>query len=95
MSEVTVHACSTQCNPDLLDEQEVRAELKRANGELFAKDLLIIELKQQAGALDRILISLARLQLAGNYSALRSEIQRLAAHYQQQQAAQRAARQVH
>ena len=29
MSEVIVHACSTLCNPDLLDEQQVRAELSR------------------------------------------------------------------
>lgn len=94
MSEVIVHACSTLCNPDLLTDRQVRDELKHATGELFRKDLQIIELKEYVSKLDRILVKLAQLQVAGNYSAIHSELQRLAAHYQQQKAA-RAARSVH
>ncbi|NMX60226.1 hypothetical protein [Pseudomonas sp. WS 5079] len=94
MSEVIVHACSTLCNPDLLTDQQVREELKRATTELFNKDLQIIELKQYARQLDNILVKLAQLQIAGNLSDVHSELQRLAAHYQQQKAAQ-SARQVH
>lgn len=94
MSEVIAHACSTLCNPDLLSEQQVRAELKRANDELFGKDLKIIELKEQVHSLNTTLVRLAKLQLAGNYSDIYSEMQRLGDYYQQQMAA-RAARQVH
>ncbi|OLF53770.1 hypothetical protein [Pseudomonas chlororaphis] len=94
MSEVIVHACSTLCNPDLLSEQQVRAELKRANDELFSKDLKIIELKEQVHSLNTTLVRLAKLQLAGNYSDIYSEMQRLGDYYQQQMAAH-AARQVH
>lgn len=95
MSEVIVHACSPLCNPDLLSEQQVRAELKRANDELFGKDLKIIELKEQVHSLNTTLVRLAKLQLAGNYSDIYSEMQRLAAYYQQQKAAQQTASQVH
>ncbi|APC18575.1 hypothetical protein BLL42_23730 [Pseudomonas frederiksbergensis] len=94
MSEVIVHACSTLCNPDLLSEQQVRAELKRANDELFGKDLKIIELKEQVHALNATLVKLAKLQLAGNYRDIYSEMQRLAVHYQEQTAAH-SARQAH
>ncbi|WP_044463697.1 hypothetical protein [Pseudomonas sp. MRSN 12121] len=94
MNDVIVHACSTLCNPDLLSEQQVRAELKRANDELFGKDLKIIELKEQVHSLNTTLVRLAKLQLAGNYSDIYSEMQRLGDYYQQQMAAL-AARQVH
>lgn len=94
MSEVIVHACSPLCNPDLLSEQQVRTELKRANDELFGKDLKIIELKEQVHALNAILVKLAKLQLAGNYSDIYSEMQRLGDFYQEQTAAN-AARRVH
>ncbi len=95
MSEsIVFHACSTLCNPDLLSEHQVRAELKRTNDELFGKDLKIIELKEQVHALDAILVRLAKLQISGNYSEIYNEMQRLAAHYQEQKVAQ-AARQTH
>lgn len=94
MSEVIVHACSPLCNPDLLSEQQVRAELKRANDELFGKDLKIIELKEQVHSLNTTLVRLAKLQLAGNYRDIYSEMQRLGDFYQEQAAAN-AARRVH
>ncbi|QLG96439.1 hypothetical protein HZF02_15895 [Pseudomonas yamanorum] len=72
----------------------MRDELKRATDELFSKDLKIIELKEYVHRLDNVLVKLARLQLAGKYGDIHIEIQRLAAHYQLQQAAQ-AAKQVH
>jgi hypothetical protein len=94
MSEVIVHACSTLCNPDRLTDQQVREELKRATDELFSKDLQLIELKAQVHALNNILVKLAELQVADRFEDLQSEMQRLAAHYQQQKAVQ-SARQVH
>ncbi|NNA49728.1 hypothetical protein HBO17_06630 [Pseudomonas lactis] len=72
----------------------MRAELKRATEELFSKDLQIIQLKEYVHRLDGILVKLAQLQLVGKYSDIHTELQRLAAHYQLQQAAQ-AAKQVH
>ncbi|AJO81771.1 hypothetical protein TO66_18885 [Pseudomonas sp. MRSN 12121] len=68
--------------------------MKRANDELFGKDLKIIELKEQVHSLNTTLVRLAKLQLAGNYSDIYSEMQRLGDYYQQQMAAL-AARQVH
>ncbi|AKA25682.1 hypothetical protein [Pseudomonas chlororaphis] len=94
MSDAIVHACSTLCNPDLLSEQQARAELKRVNDALFGKDLKIIELKEQVHSLNATLVKLAKLQLAGNYSDIYSEMQRLGDYYQQQMAVL-AARQVH
>ena len=95
MSEVIVHACSTLCNPELLDEQQVRAELKRMNDEMFGKDQQIILLKEYVHKLDSTLVKLAKLQIAGNFCDTYNELQRLAAYYQQQQQAAQSARQVH
>lgn len=95
MSEVIVHACSTLCNPDLLNDQQVRAELKRMNDELLSKDLQIIQLKEYVHKLDSTLVKLAKLQIAGNFCDTHNELQRLAAYYQQQQKAVQSASQVH
>ncbi|MCV4272324.1 hypothetical protein OH710_06680 [Pseudomonas capsici] len=87
MSEsIVVHACSTLCNPDRLSKQQLRVELNRANEELFSKDLLIIEAKNQVCALNDFLIKLAKLQLDGNTDQIQAEIQALANRYQQIQA---------
>lgn len=93
MSETIVHACSTLCNPDRLGKPQLREELKRANGELFSKDLQIMELKTQVRALNDMLVNLAKLQIAGNTAQLQAEVQSLARHYQQIQA--QAERKVH
>ncbi|WP_025129699.1 hypothetical protein [Pseudomonas sp. PH1b] len=95
MSDTIVHACSTLCNPDLLDDQQVRAELKRMNDELFSKDQQIIQLKAYVHKLDSVLVRLAKLQIAGNFCDTHHELQRLAAYYEQQQKAAQSVRQVH
>lgn len=95
MSDVLVHAYATQANPDTLPEADVRQALRDANEALWRRDTKIVELTQIAHGFERILTRLCKFQLDSRFADLHAEMERLADHYKQQQAAQATARKVH
>ncbi|MCY1266042.1 hypothetical protein D9M68_437540 [compost metagenome] len=94
MNGVVTHAGSTLLNVDALTEQQCRQELKRAQGEGFAKDLQIIELKRNYAAIERLLVRLLDHFINENFSKLHADMKPLAEHLQEQRAA-KTARKVH
>ncbi|WP_457958299.1 hypothetical protein [Pseudomonas aeruginosa] len=99
---VITHAYTPLMDVDAMSEEDCRLALKDVLRDGFVKDQQMVELKtvnhtlnQQLNHANNILVQLARLQLAGETEAVQEEMQRLAAYYQQQKTAQRAARQMH
>lgn len=95
MNQVTVQVPITLIKTEYLSEQEVRTLLDEALLQVFQKDQQIYELKRSRRQIDRLLLKLLDLFIAGNYSKLHAELKLMAEYLQEQRAAQAAARRMH
>ncbi len=92
MSVVTMGA--TLSNPAMLNEQELRAALERANSELLAKDLEIHQLHIVIASNGNVIANLCELYLAKRFGDFTNEVERITEIYSKMKAAI-AARKVH
>ncbi|ALU48231.1 TPA: hypothetical protein NI607_006335 [Pseudomonas aeruginosa] len=92
---VITHAYTPLMDVDAMSEEDCRLALKDVLQDGFAKDQQLVELKTGIHKLDRMLVKLIDLFIAGDFSKLHAELQSMAAYLQEQRAAQKSARKVH